>query len=141
MPKSLLRLEVAGKKGMQNAIKKMSNILYQKMKERAGETDHSLEDLEELGHPYSTRNPKIIHDPSYTVHRQTDSLYNAIEIKGVNQYLTKVGVNEDKAPHVIDVVFGTQILISRDFITGSLREIEPEIKSIVEEMLNEQLKQ
>lgn len=140
MAKPLLSLEIAGKKGMQAAIKKISKVLEQKMKERAGETDHSLEDLRELGHPYSTQHPQNIHTPDYTVHRQTDSLYNAIETKGVNQYLYKTGVNEDKAPHVVHVVFGTARMVSRDFITGSLREIEPEIKSIVEDFLNDELK-
>jgi len=49
-------------------------------------------------------------------------------------------VDENKAPHVVHVIFGTKDMIARDFITGSFEEIRPEITKLYEEMIGKELK-
>lgn len=142
MPKNkpLVGLELRVKKGMFAALKKSSKLLEDRIKKNASETDHTLNDLEKLGHPYSAAHPKALHDPNYLVHRQSGTLLDAISTKIINQFITLVGVDEDVAPYVVHVIFGTKYMIARDFVTESLNEIQNDLRDIIEDELNKNLK-
>lgn len=133
----LLGLELGVKKSAAKALKKAANILLEKIEENASLSDHSLSDLKNLGHPYARRNPRDIHRPSFSVHSQTDRLVDSLRVNQINQFRIQVGADESIAPYVAHVILGTSTMVGRDFVTGSLREVEEEMTNIVIEGINE----
>lgn len=136
----LLGLELATKRGAAKALKRAMKMVEARMKQNASETDHSLEDLRKLGHPYSAAHPKSIHDPDYLIHSQNGDLERAITSKQVNQYRAVVGVDDNAAPHAVHVIFGTKHMVARDFVTNSANEIKDEIMEVFEEEIAKELK-
>ena len=114
-------------KNVSEAVKLSAKLLETKMKSNADEVDHSLRELAKLGHPYAVAHPKQIHDPNYTVHSQSGDLLRAIKTEITGEFSAKIGVDEHLAPHVADVVFGSNVMVSRDFIVGSLNESKVDI--------------
>lgn len=92
--------------------------------------DHTLQDLRKLGYPYSVRDPRGIHDPEWQVHEQSGEMVDAVRIEETRKGF-RIGVDDALAPHAIFVVFGTSKMISRDFITGSIRQTEPQVRRIL----------
>ena len=43
--------------------------------------DHSLKDLAAMGHPYSKREPQVIHTPDETVHEQSGDYERALRVE------------------------------------------------------------
>ena len=138
--KPLLGLEIAAKRGSAKALRAAAKLLEEKIQENVSLEDHSLADLAALDHPYSSEHPKILHDPSYQVHVQDGDLRDAVKVVGVNQYLFRVGVDETKAPHVVDVIFGTRDMVARDFLTSSFHEVEQEMLAIFAEEITKEIK-
>jgi len=149
--KPLLRLEAAVRTGSADALRRMANRLYQKMVENgAVEDGHNKRELQHLGYTYSARRPQQLHTPPYLVHHETSTGYNtkvfppsfgklkeAIRVEIVNQYRIRVGVDETVAPHVRHVIYGTERMVKRDFITGSLHEVQDELNDLFGETLKE----
>ncbi len=133
-------LTIRVKNGTKAALQEAANKLEEKIIENAGLTDHSLEDLRDLDHPYSTRNPQNIHRPKFKVHAQSGTLVGAIEQREQGKDKIAVGVEESKAPHVRHVILGTSIMVARDFITGSFKEVEKELKDIVSQSFKKAVK-
>ncbi len=84
---------------------------------------HTRKELERLGYPYSEDRSlgAPLHMPEYQVHDQTGRLIDAVEIEETEEGF-RVGINEDLAPEVKYLIFGTSKMVSRDFITGSYNE-------------------
>lgn len=138
--KPLLGLEIGVKKAAKSAIKAAGKVLLERMQENASLTDHTLKDLALAGHPYSQNSSREIHTPNFLVHRQSGDLLDAIEVNQINQFRIQVGVDESVAPHAPYVIFGTSKMVPRDFVTGSLMEVEDEISDIFEKSINEGIK-
>lgn len=112
-----------------NCIKGVSlagNLLEVNMKKHASLTDHSLKDLADMGHPYSTRKSKDSGPhPDYEVHSQSGTLQENI-IK--NGYATntmagvEVGVLESDVPYIKYLIEGTVKMRPKDFISHSAIE-------------------
>lgn len=130
-------LRITATRALQSGLKKAADILEAKIIENASLTDHTLADLEKLGHPYAMRNPRSPHFPEYQVHKQDGSLVNAVTQKKINQYAIDVGVDEARAPHVRHVIFGTRKMVARDFIGGSFKEVEEEMVRVMRDALHE----
>lgn len=101
-------------------------LLETNMKKHASLTDHSLKDLADMGHPYSTRKSKDSGPhPDYEVHSQSGTLQENI-IK--NWYSTntmagvEVGVLESDVPYIKYLIEGTAKMRPRDFISHSAIE-------------------
>ncbi len=124
-------LILRAKKGLPKALKEAADTLEDKISENAGLTDHSLQDLADIGHPYSKANPRNIHRPKFKVHSQSGSLQSAIGQEKMGKDKILVGVDGSKAPHTRHVILGTSKMVARDFITGSFKEIEEELIEIV----------
>ena len=116
------------------AAKKSRKKLFDRMRQNASLADHTLADLRKMGHPYAKANPQSIHSPDYLVHKQSGTLYDAIEeveeIVHDGGTLIDVGINESKAPHAKNVIFGTSVMVGRDFVTGSFEEVGDDINEV-----------
>ena len=105
-------------------------ILRRAIRKNISLSDHSLEDLAELDHPYAKRNPHPPHDPPWLVHTQEGVLLKSLKKKTTkrkNEVVVSVGFDEQIAPHARDIIFGNSKMISRDVINGSASEVEAEI--------------
>lgn len=118
----------------QSKLKKAADHLLEKMKEKAGWLDHTLDELEKMGHPYAIRAPHPPHEDAI-VHHQTRRLYNNIKIRQVNQYAYDVGVDEAYVPYIRSVIFGTRFMMPRNFITATVVEEKNAVKDIFQEAL------
>ena len=101
-------------------------LLETNMKKHASLTDHSLKDLADMGHPYSTRKGKDSGPhPDYEVHSQSGTLQENIVKNG---YLTntmagiEVGVLESDVPYIKYLIEGTAKMRPKDFISHSAIE-------------------
>ena len=119
------------KKGMKAVLQVAADRLQEKILENASLTDHTLEDLRDLDHPYSVRNPRNIHRPKFKVHAQEGTLEGAIGQQSAGRNKITVGVDESKAPHARHVILGTSTMVARDFVTGSFKQVEDELRDIV----------
>ena len=119
------------KKALEDGIQEAADILEDKITENATLTDHSLKDLEKLGHPYAKRDPQKIHSPEFQVHRQDGDLARSIGQERVGPGEINVGVDDSKAPHVKHVILGTSTMVPRDFVTGSLNEVEDDMRAVI----------
>jgi hypothetical protein len=100
------------------------------MVEFASLTDHTLDDLRDMGHPYSAKAPKRVHVPEWLVHKQSGKLVNAIQIEKTAEGWI-IGIDESIADYAKFVIFGTERLVSRDFITAAFNASMPEIRRIL----------
>jgi len=109
-------------------------------------TDYSLEDLAAMGHPYAKRHGPQgiqIHDPYWQVHTQSGTLLNSKYKNTKKASITAgqlsagayVGVDEQTAPHVNAVIYGTSKMIPRNFLSGSLERVKvPAYKHLKENL-------
>ncbi len=135
--KPLSRLEKKVLKSMKEANKESAKLLEQQIRENASLTDHKLDALEKLGHPYAVRNPQPIHKPDFQVHRQSGNLIDAVAVVAEGAERILVGVDDTKVPYVRHVIRGTKFMVARDFITGSFNEIAEQITSIFAKKLKQ----
>lgn len=77
--------------------------------------DHSLEDLRNLGHPYSTRLPadSFIH-PDWEVHEQSGSLLENSRVESGNSDVGPTVQIINTSPHYVFLRYGTTTMRIRD---------------------------
>lgn len=118
-------------------------LLNDKVTDNMSHTDHSLDDLRRMGHPYAKRNPQHIHDPDFIVHTQSGEML-AGKIAGVEEASVSggklvasayVGIRESVA-HAPAVIFGTSKMVPRDFLRGSLAQVKDDAFNILRRSLN-----
>lgn len=105
-------------------------------------SDHSLADLARLGHPYSKRSPKALHNPDFQVHEQTGrlraGLFSTTEPADVSLgRLTAaaiVGI-KDGIEHAAYVIRGTSKMVPRDFLGGSVHQLRDKILNTLKRSL------
>lgn len=140
-----MSIQVTGTDGIRRDMNRVERLLFrragrameavvedleEKVLENISLTDHSLEDLRNMGHPYALAHPNNPHDPPYLVHEQEGDLKKCIksgvEIQlgmgtlGRDVIVGFVGADEDECPHARHVIMGTSKMISRDFLTETL---------------------
>jgi phage-related minor tail protein len=128
------------RRNLPKIVSKAAKDLRDRMKENAGLADHDLQDLKELGHPYSTKyQGEPLHDPPWFVHTQSGDLQKAIRSKTHkrrNAVTAQVGIlNESEAPHAKHVIMGTSCLVSRDFVGETLKAESERIRGEMREDL------
>jgi len=133
LPLEGMRLSV--KQGFEAALREASTKVFNKILDSASLEDHSLDELAKLGHPYALRSSSNIHSPSYQVHKQSGRLADAIQLVQVNQYAFNVGIPEGAVPYLHAVVYGTRYMKGRDFIHGSLNDLDPELRALFSKAL------
>ena len=107
-------------------------MLYNKVVEFASLADHDLEALRALGYPYSAEHPQTIHEPPWLVHIQSGQLRKAIKVEKTKKGW-RVGIDEGIAPHAKFVIFGTEKMVSRDFLVEALKAIREDVRKILAE--------
>ena len=142
----LAGLEIRARQFTSSTLHTIADRLEERMRENASLTDHTLEELRKLHYPYSAHNPHNPHTPPYLVHHQgskasghktgTD-LSDAIHTNIINQYRIQIGVDESLAPHIRDIIYGTDRMFARDFISGSFFELKDEFPQLWEQALKE----
>ena len=127
-------IEEALKRVMRSKVRRIAALVKQQIIDNISLEDHSLEELRALGYPYSRENPQSLHSPEYLVHKQNGDLVKAIFIRPSADGLhMSIGVDITMAPHAAEIIFGTSKMVSRDFISGSLTEVQPQIDAIIKE--------
>jgi len=110
--------------------REMAEFLLKKIRENASLTDHTLDDLRQLGHPYAKRNPRPPHTPWWLIHRQSGTLVDALEMDNPAPGHYRVGFDENRAPHVPYVLLGTRTMIGRDILNETVRAEAENLRKI-----------
>lgn len=110
----------------QRACKEAGTVLHAKIKQNISLTDHSLDDLRDLDHPYARRHGGIrIHaggstslkTPSNRVHKQSGDLLAALHSEqGPATPGWRVWLDAGAAPQAAFVVLGTRVMLPRDVL-------------------------
>lgn len=144
MGKKQLQMESEASKG----ISESNKILFRRVSDNISLTCHSLADLVRMGHPYARKHLNNPHSPYYQIHMQSGNMRARLkqevvsdsrEIRGGVGY-TQEDEGALRAPgsshsYLRCVIFGTEHMISRDFLSGSLSEIKDEVqKHLLERM-------
>jgi len=133
-------------KHVNTTMSKLAKGLHKVVKRNISWHDHSLADLAALDHPYAKRHGDIyLHHPPYLVHTQSGQLLSSLFEKtedavfafGRLDASAIVGNDTSVAPHAQDVIFGTSVMLPRDYLEGSLQEYLPEAKGVLEKNLRD----
>ena len=126
-------------KAAKGAVEKGLKATNKKFIKHISLTDHSLEDLAAMDHPYAPRHGKqgkSIHDPYWEIHKHTGGLL-ATGVQSPKTIVTDDSVvgNFGFAPDELPIwlVGGTSKMIPRPVISGTLVEMRGEIKKIITE--------
>jgi hypothetical protein len=112
------------------SMKNVSKILDTQVTLNINLTDHSLQELRRMGHPYRIGGPGLHHPTPWKIHMQSGQLFMSkksgiqeASISGGNlRTMAWAGVDENLAPHALYLIFGTSRMIPRDFLTPALNE-------------------
>jgi len=130
------------------SINRSVRTLFRKVSSNISLTCHSLADLAAMGHPYAIAHLNNPHSPYYQVHMQSGHMRarltsdTAIDTQEIRGGVGFTGEAEEslKAPgsthsYLRCVIFGTHLMVSRYFLTGSLDEVKDQIqKRLVKDM-------
>ena len=132
------------------SINRSKRTLFRKVSGNISLTCHSLADLAAMDppHPYAKAHLNNPHSPYYQVHMQSGHMRarltsdTAIDTQEIRGGVGFTGEAEEslKAPgsthsYLRCVIFGTHLMVSRDFLNGSLDEVKAEIqKRFVKDM-------
>ena len=99
-------------------------------------TCHSLKDLAEMGHPYSTKHGYPIHEPYWLIHKQRSgglkktSVMNPVIYETTDSFVGNFGFDpDDDLP--IWLVGGTSTMIPRPVVSGTLGQVKSDIKTTI----------
>ncbi|WP_196607431.1 hypothetical protein [Pectinatus frisingensis] len=120
---------------MNSRIGLAGDVLETNVKLNASLTDHTLEDLAKMGHPYSKKKATDSGPhPDDIVHNQSGTLYGAIQ-RNDNMSDTvasvEVGVSESDVSYIKDLITGTPKMRPRNFLAKGLRDSKDNIQSII----------
>ena len=112
-----------------------ANYLFQKIKENASATCHSLKDFRYKGaddkwhYMYSVLNPMNPHpEKPYLVHKHTGQLLSSLSMEKGRQggkWYVAFGFDRSKCPYTQHVIYGTGKMIPRNFIKETVEREVP----------------
>jgi len=134
--------------GMIGVIRKAQKPLMTRIRANINWTCHSIKELADMGHPYGKKHLNNPHSPYYLVHRQSGAMRNALssdiasnsrEIRGGIGYTEaaedSLTTTNARASYIRAVLKGSTIgtggMIERDFLSGSMKEVEKQIENIL----------
>lgn len=90
-------------------------------------SDHSLDDLEKLKHPYASDKPEgTLHGDDRMLHVQSGDLINSLSVHAVEETTKRrftVYISSD-SPYIKYLIFGTSFMRPRNFPQKSYEEIK-----------------
>lgn len=120
---------------MDNRLQLAGAVLHDQVKFNASLTDHTQEDLDEMGNPYARRKPED-NEPHYDdslVHRQTGTLYNDIimeTVRGNNMTSVSVGVPSSNS-RIENLINGAPKQRPRPFIQRAAEIVKDDMEVII----------
>ena len=124
-------------------FKNVEKMLRAAIAKNISMSDHSLEDLADLGHPYAKRAPQHLHDPDWMVHTQSGGMLSGLysgttdlSISGGTAVASAFSGIEEAIEYAIFVIMGTSKMIPRDFLNGSLEEIRDQVFQTLQRSLS-----
>jgi len=111
------------------------SVVEANVKKHAELTDHSLKELADMGHPYTTRYPANTPHADDMIHQQSGTLYANIEKQedlGLVTSRVEIGVDESKVPYIGDLITGTSKMRPRNFIDGAFKESLAEVITTIQ---------
>lgn len=132
------RLQIGA--GTSDWINKSTNLLQRQIRNNIDETCHSLQDLADMDHPYARAHLLNPHSPYWLVHKQSGTMKAALTKEsatevavGRNKISGRVGYTlegeeackstpSSRHSYLRCVIFGTQFMIQRDFLTRTLED-------------------
>ena len=120
---------------MNTRLAAAGDVLEENVKMNASLTDHSLEQLAKMGHPYSRKFPVDSGPhPDDIVHMQSGTLYGAIQHNNNMSAIAssvEVGVSENDVPYIDDLINGNSVMRPRNFLAKGLRDSKDEAQAII----------
>lgn len=111
------------------------DILEKKVLERVTLTDHSLQDLAAMGHPYSTRfGTDTGPHPDEYLHQQSSKLASNVEpvlIVKKNHVIFGVGIDDKKVSYIRHLTYGTSRMRPRDPLGNVWKENKVDVLRII----------
>lgn len=93
---------------------------------------HDIDWMFAHNHPYSANKPENSGPhPDYIVHRQSGMLYENIEKvtnEGFETVSIEVGVDIQKVPYINDLIYGSNLMRPRNFLSKGFEESEDTIR-------------
>jgi hypothetical protein len=131
-PEDLKKYTEKIRKRTSKTLDEMGKLLKKEIKKNVGKEDgHDRNWLRRNDHPYSARNPHPPHKKPF-VHKQSSELYNNVEItKGKRKDTLEVGVSPDKVPYIGAVLYGSTVMIGRNFLAHSLLNMNKKFKKMI----------
>jgi hypothetical protein len=114
------------------AIDEAADRLYAEMEELISMTDHSLDDLRRMGHPYRRRAPQGFPHSDWLVHNQEGDLVNGLKRLPLSVRNNRIQVSiTSSARHTWYLLLGTSKMRPRDFVSAAMINREDEVERII----------
>lgn len=110
-----------------------ATVVYEAMLAETALTDHSLQELRKLGHPYRQgAAPGNLH-PDWLIHYQKGALQEGLKQGQVTKYRDSVEVGiTSAAPETWYLLLGTRRMRPRDFVSAALIQTQKATSAIYE---------
>lgn len=119
---------------MYQAVDQSAKVLLEEMKLLTSRIDHSLKQLEEMGHPYRQGEAPGNPHPDWIVHLQSGRLQAGL--KRLPPVVTTQSIMADllsEAPYTWYLLLGTRRMRPRDFVSAAMITRGPEIERIFDQ--------
>lgn len=130
----------------QATVKEMAKMLQKEIKKNISKQDgHDYNWLARMNHPYGKQPRKdgkergpVPHKKPF-VHKQgatrTSNMSDNVEIfKGSRKDELEVGIDQNKVPYVGDVLYGTTVMIGRNFLSYSLITMNKKFRKMIKKI-------
>lgn len=143
--KNIIKYQQGFIKATNLVMRNIEGMLDQEITKNISLTDHSLQDLAKLRHPYGFGKGEL-HDPNYQVHTQSGTLLSSkssgtedadINEGGTLKASAFVQLDPGIAPHAIFVVYGTSKMIPRPVMSASRDKLKPDILDFIQSNLKD----
>lgn len=121
------------KAAMARAVDQAADLLLAQIKQNISRIDHSLRDLELLGHPYRQGSPAGNPHPDWIVHIQSGKLIAGTAKLPVSLQGNRIRAGiTSSSPYTWYLLLGTRLMRPRDYVSAAIILIEREIQQIFE---------
>jgi hypothetical protein len=123
------------KSAMMSAIDDAADMVLAEMEELTALTDHTLDDLRRMGHPYRRRAPQGVPHNDWLVHNQSGDLVEGLSRKPlvVKKGSIEVAITS-RSKHTWYLLLGTRKMRPRDFVSAAMIIREDEVERIIGRM-------
>lgn len=120
---------------MRGALNAAAELVLTEMRELTSLTDHTLEELRVLDHPYAQRHPMGTLHPDWLVHIQSEgadlhtSLFSDPSRNSREGWAVDLKSHDEKVWYLL---LGTRTMRPRDFVTAALMNTERDVAAMLQ---------